>query len=91
MALVSCLGCKLLKHFLLLKKKIPSSERLNAFLESMGPLFIKFGQLLSTRTDVLPQTYTFELQKLTDSCKPFEGEEALEIFKRSITNEQFKK
>ena len=64
---------------------------MNAFLESMGPLFIKFGQLLSTRTDVLPQTYTLELQKLTDSCKPFEGEEALEIFKRSITNEQFKK
>ena len=80
-----------LNIFYFFKKKIPSSERLNAFLESMGPLFIKFGQLLSTRTDVLPQTYTLELQKLTDSCKPFEGEEALEIFKRSITNEQFKK
>ena len=80
-----------LNIFYFFKKKIPSSERLNAFLESMGPLFIKFGQLLSTRTDVLPQTYTLELQKLTDSCKPFEGEKALEIFKRSITNEQFKK
>ena len=46
-------------------------RKLRLSLESMGPMFIKFGQLLSTRTDLLSISVAKELQKLTDQCKPF--------------------
>ena len=46
-------------------------HKLKLSLESMGPMFIKFGQLLSTRTDLLSINVAKELQKLTDQCKPF--------------------
>ena len=45
-------------------------RKLRLSLESMGPMFIKFGQLLSTRTDLLSINVAKELQKLTDQCKP---------------------
>ena len=41
------------------------------FLESLGPIFIKFGQLLSTRTDILDVEKAKNLQGLTDICMPF--------------------
>ena len=45
-------------------------------LEAMGPTFIKLGQLLSTRPDLLPQPYIDALARLQDSVGPFPGEEA---------------
>ena len=42
----------------------------------MGPMFIKFGQLLSTRTDLLSISVAKELQKLTDQCKPFSSDKS---------------
>lgn len=41
-------------------------------LEGLGPVFIKLGQLLSTRTDLISQDLSQELGKLTDSCEPVE-------------------
>ena len=49
----------------------PNGKKLAVYLESLGPIFTKFGQLLSTRTDVLDFETAKELESLTDNCKPF--------------------
>jgi predicted unusual protein kinase regulating ubiquinone biosynthesis (AarF/ABC1/UbiB family) len=49
------------------------AESLTADLESMGPTFIKLGQLLSTRFDLLPPAYTTALGRLQDEVEPFDG------------------
>lgn len=59
-------------------------ERLVSYLESMGPLFIKFGQLLSTRTDLLDKSVTSELKRLTDACPPFNSAIAVSSIEKSL-------
>ncbi|HSS28928.1 MAG TPA: 2-polyprenylphenol 6-hydroxylase, partial [Usitatibacter sp.] len=49
----------------------PRGERLRAALESLGPVFVKFGQLLSVRPDLVPEDVALELAKLQDSVAPF--------------------
>lgn len=46
-------------------------ERLRMIFEELGPTFIKFGQILSIRRDVLPEEYVSEFEKLQDSVPPF--------------------
>jgi ubiquinone biosynthesis protein len=53
----------------------PQAEQLANDLEEMGPTFIKLGQLLSTRTDVLPLPYAEALSRLQDDVEPFAFEE----------------
>ena len=53
--------------------------RLRRIFEELGPVFIKFGQLLSTRRDLLPDDFADELAKLQDHVPPFPGEEAKAI------------
>ena len=55
-----------LNPFYIFNRKIPAGLRIKNFLESLGPMFIKFGQLLSTRTDVVPVKITSHLKELTD-------------------------
>ncbi len=50
-------------------------------LEELGPIFIKFGQLLSTRHELFPLDFIKELSKLQDQVKPFDNEIAKKIFK----------
>ena len=57
----------------------PNGEKAAKYLESLGPIFIKFGQLLSTRTDILDISTAKELQSLTDGCKPFSVKELKKI------------
>ena len=72
--------------FLGLQKGIfykPNGKKLAAFLESLGPIFTKFGQLLSTRTDILDFETAKQLESLTDNCKPFE----VSKFKKIVESE----
>jgi ubiquinone biosynthesis protein len=52
-------------------------ERLRLALEALGPIFVKFGQMLSTRRDLLPQDIADELAKLQDRVPPFPSHIAL--------------
>ncbi len=51
----------------------PRAVRLRLSLEALGPIFVKFGQLLSTRRDLLPDDIANELAKLQDRVPPFPG------------------
>ena len=51
-------------------------ERIRMMLEELGPTFVKFGQLLSNRPDVVPLPLVRELEKLQDRVKPFPASEA---------------
>ncbi len=48
--------------------------RLRLALESLGPVFVKFGQVLSTRPDLIPHDYAVELAKLQDKVPPFDAD-----------------
>ncbi len=61
----------------------PNGKKLAIYLESLGPIFTKFGQLLSTRTDILDFKTAKELESLTDSCKPFK----VSVFKQIVEKE----
>jgi ubiquinone biosynthesis protein len=54
----------------------PRAVRIRLALEALGPIFVKFGQLLSTRRDLLPDDIADELAKLQDRVPPFPGREA---------------
>ncbi|MCY4563110.1 MAG: AarF/UbiB family protein, partial [Gammaproteobacteria bacterium] len=58
--------------------------RLRLFFEELGPVFIKFGQLLSTRRDLLPADFADELAKLQDHVPPFPGAEARTIVEAAL-------
>ena len=62
----------------------PDGKKLAKYLESLGPIFIKFGQLLSTRTDILDIDTAKDLQGLTDSCKPFSVSKLREIVEKEL-------
>ena len=68
-------------------KKNNRAIRLRLALESLGPIFIKFGQMLSTRKDLLPNDIAIELSKLQDKVPPFEFEKV----KQTIENAYSKK
>lgn len=57
----------------------PLGERIRLALEELGPIFVKFGQAISTRRDLLPADIADELAKLQDAVPPFPAEEAIAI------------
>ena len=67
------------------KLKRPRAERLRMALEDLGPIFIKFGQMLSTRRDLLPQDIADELAKLQDQVPPFSSSIVLTTLEKIYT------
>lgn len=64
--------------------KSPTAMRLRRFLESLGPVAIKFGQLLSTRRDLLSDEMADELAKLQADVAPFSSNLAIDTIERSL-------
>jgi len=62
----------------------PRGARLRQALERLGPIFVKFGQVLSTRRDVLPLDVADELALLQDRVPPFPGEQAIQMVERAF-------
>jgi ubiquinone biosynthesis protein len=66
------------------RKKVPRAIKIRLALEELGPIYIKFGQLLSTRSDMLPEDIIGELAKLQDNVPAFSSEEAKLIIQNSL-------
>jgi ubiquinone biosynthesis protein len=62
----------------------PRGQRLREALESLGPIFVKFGQVLSTRRDLLPPDIADELARLQDQVPPFPGDLAVATIERGL-------
>jgi len=66
----------------ILSKPLP--ERLRLALEELGPTFIKFGQILSSRRDLITDDYFIELTKLQSGVPPFPAKEARQIIEKEL-------
>lgn len=64
-------------------KDLSRGKRILFALQELGPIFVKFGQILSTRRDLLPDDIALELAKLQDKVTPFSGEEARQILEKA--------
>ena len=65
-------------------RKTPRGIRIRRALEDLGPIFVKFGQILSTRRDLLPDDIAIELAKLQDQVTPFNNQIAYQIIEQSL-------
>lgn len=65
------------------RKHASRGERIRRSLEDLGPIFVKFGQMLSTRPDLLPDDIAEELSKLQDRVPPFPGAMARDIIEQA--------
>ncbi len=61
----------------------PRAVRIRRVLEDLGPIFVKFGQILSTRGDLLPDDIAIELARLQDSVPPFPSDQAIAIIEKA--------
>jgi hypothetical protein len=65
------------------RPRLPLGARLRLALEELGPIYVKFGQALSVRPDLLAPEVAFELAKLQDQVPPFAGEAAVAALERA--------
>jgi ubiquinone biosynthesis protein len=79
-------GLRLVTRVLTLGRNLsaPRGQRLREALERLGPIFVKFGQVLSTRRDLLPLDVADELAKLQDQVPPFDSQVAVAMVERAL-------
>ena len=65
------------------RKRKPRAVRMREALEDLGPIFIKFGQMLSTRRDLLADDIADELERLQDNVPPFPNKLARDIIEKA--------
>ena len=75
-----------LRRVLTIGRKLdaPRGQRLREALEHLGPIFVKFGQVLSTRSDLMPPDVAEELAKLQDRVPPFDSQIAVNTIERNF-------
>ncbi len=78
------INIKFIKNPFSYSKTYTIGQRLRLSLEELGPTFIKLGQLISTRSDILPNEIISELEKLQDSVEPFEFSEIKASIEREL-------
>jgi ubiquinone biosynthesis protein len=66
------------------RRSAPRGQRLRQALEHLGPIFVKFGQVLSTRRDLLPLDIAEELARLQDRVPPFDSSVAMATVERAF-------
>ncbi|VVC76870.1 putative protein kinase UbiB [Aquicella siphonis] len=71
-------------YYWALKNKLTRGERMRLAIEELGPIFVKAGQIISTRRDLLPDDIAMELSKLQDRVPPFAGVKAKQIVETSL-------
>ena len=64
--------------------ELPRGERLRMALQELGPVYVKFGQILSTRRDLLPPDIADELALLQDQVPAFPGDQARDIIEDAL-------
>jgi ubiquinone biosynthesis protein len=68
------------------REHLPRATRLRMVLEQLGPIYVKLGQLLSTRRDMLPDDIIAELTRLQDNVPPFPGRTARSIIEKAFNS-----
>jgi ubiquinone biosynthesis protein len=71
-------------YYWLRRQSAPRAVRIRQTLEDLGPIFVKFGQALSTRKDLLPDDIADELVKLQDRVPPFSNDLARNIIENEL-------
>lgn len=71
------------------KNKLNRADAIRKTLEELGPIFVKFGQALSTRPDIIPQDIALELCKLQDKVPSFPGSQALAILESTFNQSAY--
>lgn len=71
-------------YYWLRRRNEPRGVRIRKTLEDLGPIYVKFGQALSTRKDLLPEDIADELVKLQDRVPPFPNEVACRIIEEEL-------
>ena len=71
-------------NILTFKKKINIAENIRLICEELGPIFVKLGQMISTRKDLLNEDIAMELAKLQDHVTPFDGEVAKKLIESEL-------
>ncbi len=69
---------------LFVRRDLPRGVRLRKALEELGPISVKFGQMLSTRPDLLPEDIAEELARLQDAVPPFPGDAAVRLIEQAL-------
>jgi len=64
--------------------RLSEAERVRMALEELGPTFVKFGQVMSLRSDVLPDSLIVELKKLQDAVPPFPVDKAKDAIRAEL-------
>ncbi|MBB5207517.1 ubiquinone biosynthesis regulatory protein kinase UbiB [Chiayiivirga flava] len=63
---------------------LPRGARIRLVLQELGPIFVKFGQILSTRRDIVPMDIADELTLLQDRVAPFDGDSARRLVEQAL-------
>jgi ubiquinone biosynthesis protein len=77
-------GTKLIKRIYTVDREMGIYERIRCVLEDLGPTFVKFGQIMSLRPDLLPSGLLFELSKLQDEVPPVEISEIRTVVEKGL-------